>query len=101
MLMKVAFGYSKDKILIKCTVYPMLSLVPHPCIRQPCLNGGTCVDPFNSKEENEDQPVYDVALPWSHLHFHCHCPPGFIGSRCESKSTEIEDVIAAKQANLQ
>lgn len=46
------------------------SLVPHPCVRQPCMNGGTCLDAFNSDGDYEKRDrLYELTPLSPNLHF--------------------------------
>ena len=59
------------------TVIYFVSSVPNPCVTNPCLHGGTCIDTF-SKYTGFPRD-WDVG----YLHYYCMCPQGYSGPKCE------------------
>lgn len=72
---------------IKKTYFFLLYVaVPHPCIDQPCRNGGTCIDTyFNDNAGREQYNGHDIVTPSINQEFFCLCPLGFSGPRCGGK----------------
>lgn len=56
-------------------------LVPNPCVTNPCLHGGKCIDTF-SKYTNFPKD-WDIGF----LHYYCACPPDYTGQKCEGTSS--------------
>ncbi|XP_031565636.1 adhesive plaque matrix protein 2-like, partial [Actinia tenebrosa] len=51
--------------------------IPNPCVTNPCLHAGTCIDSFS------EYSGFPADWNTRHLHYVCVCPPGYFGPKCE------------------
>lgn len=63
-----------------CTLLVILysaSSVPNPCVTNPCLHGGTCIDTYSK------YTGFPKDWDMGYLHYYCVCPPEYSGQKCE------------------
>lgn len=55
----------------------LFSTVPNPCVTNPCLHDGTCIDTFSK--------YTGFPMDWDigYLHYYCMCLPEYSGQKCE------------------
>lgn len=70
-------------------------LVPNPCVTNPCLHGGRCIDTF-SKYTNFPKD-WDIGF----LHYYCACPPDYTGQKCEGTSSSSHRQHLSKFKNIE
>lgn len=70
-------------------------LVPNPCVTNPCLHGGRCIDTFS--EYTNFPKDWDIGF----LHYYCACPPDYTGQKCEGTSSSSHRQHMTKFKNIE